>query len=151
MPDGKNHALLGTKYRLDGTHGLVINTDHERVAQMVNDYDPTLRICWIPPNTREPQDVYPWALVHSPVGLPEYVVCNFAEDEMRSDIIMAAIFRNDAAKHGNVLSVVESQEAAREIEAAKKREEIKQEKIEFGRSVLKSKLHAYKHGGVVYR
>lgn len=148
----KNHALLGSAYRLDGANGRVVNTAHERLATIIHDYDPTLKLCWIPTDKRGPQDLYPYALVHTPVGKAEYIVCNMTEEEVnRPELVLSAIFKNDMAKNGNLFSDLEAWESAKRILEAKEREDALEEKKEFAKSVLKSKLHAYKHGGKVYK
>lgn len=151
--DGKNHALLGSKYRFDGESGQFINTAHQRIAEMINDLDSSLSLCWIPPDKRLPSDDKPWALVHTPLGLPEYVVMNLREEDINERLIGYIIHSrsNPSDKQDNPLSRVEAMERAEALAKAKKWEEDMAEAREFSASVLKSGLHRYRHNGVDYR
>lgn len=151
IPDGKNHALLGSKYRYDGESGQFINTSHQRIAEMINDLDHTLTLAWIPPDKRLPSDDKPWALVHSPIGGQEYVVMNLREEDINERLIGYIIHSRSGDKHDNPLSRIEAVERAEALAKAKEWEESMAEAREFSSAVLKSGLHRYRHNGVDYR
>ena len=145
----KNHALLGSQYRLDGTSGQVINTAHQRIAEMINDLDHELRLVWIPPNNRLPSDNMPYAVVKSPLGGEEYVVFNLREDQLDERVIAHLI----ASRTGGPVSPldrVEALEAAQRLALAKKQEDENAEARELAVAVLKSKKNWYKHNGRTY-
>ena len=145
----KNHALLGSKYRIDGKNGL-INTDHQRIAQMINDLDPELTLAWIPSHNRLPTDDKPWALVKT-VELTgdEYVVFNLREDQIDERLIGYIIH----ARTGDAetpMDRAEAMERARALAVAKKHEDQDAEARELAKAVLTSRKHMFKHGGIKY-
>lgn len=148
-----NHALLGNNYKFDSKTGTTIDTRHQRLAEIVSDYDPHLSIAWVPGNVRGPEDIYPWALMYNgSAGEESYMVCNFTEEEANHPgFILGRIFQNDAAKHGNILDEMDARNRAIEIERAKKREDEIAEKKELAKAIIKSNLHTFRHNGRKWR
>lgn len=140
------HPILGSKYRYDGQSGQYINTDHQRIAQIVNDYDPSLFLCWIPPDKREPGETQTYALIHQRVGQPEQVVTTFCDNEI-DERVLAWIFRADTTR-SDVLSAVDAQNAAAKLVEAKQWEDARAEMRDFMATVLKSPKHVFKHNGM---
>lgn len=139
------HPLLGSQYRYDGNSGEYINQDHARIARIVNDYDPLLFLCWIPPHNRTPEDTQTYALVHQKSGQPEQVVKTFRDDEIDERVI-AWIFRADTTRN-DVLSELDAVNAAAKLVEAKKWEDTRAEMKDFMVSVLKTPRHTYRHKG----
>lgn len=136
--------LLGSAY-VATEDGTFISVEHQQIAEIINDYDPTLALVWIPPAKREPGD-QPFAVVHSPLGQQPYVV--FYADEC-DERLLARVFSSDNARQ-DVLSVMDRNNQAREILNAKKRMDEAEEKKDIVRSIIKSPKHKYKHNGVTY-
>lgn len=85
----------------------------QRLAEILQDYDPALELRWIPPNARtDPKISRPYCIVHTGVrNARPYVVMYFTEQDRPEDIL-AKIFEGDN-EQGNVLRKLEAQEAAR--------------------------------------
>lgn len=139
------HPILGSRYRYDGKSGEYINTDHARIAQIVNDYDPSLYLCWVPPAQRLPGDTQTYALVQQRSGQPEQIVKTFTDNEI-DERILAWIFRADTTRH-DVLSELDAHNAAQQLVEAKKWEDTRDEMADFAKTVLKSPKHVFKHAG----
>jgi hypothetical protein len=117
---------------------------HRRVNELIQAYDPYLELHWIPPGSRGPYDIAPWAVVHAPPGVEPYTVF-FAEDA--DERMLARIMRSDNAR-GNVLNQMEAMNLAAEALKRKQQQEEMQELHEIAAAVLRSPKIHYKHGGV---
>lgn len=123
----------------------IFSQEQLMVAQIINDYDPTLSLQRMEGTTR-------CAVICTPnIGQP-YMVFSCELSEVGQSTI-AKVFQADMAKHGRtgLADQLEANEAAARILNALKHEEAIAEKQEFAVSVLKSPLHTYKHRGKVYR
>jgi len=137
---------------LDGTvwnaeAGRMLSSRANRVAQAINEYNEDLHLAWIPPEHREVGDI-PYAVIHRPKVGAEYVAFLVTEDELES--ALARVIMNDTSRT-NPMAAVEAAEIAATTIMAKKRREEMLEAHEIAYSILRSKKHAYKHGGKVYR
>ena len=125
--------------------GSFVSQNHLHIAEIINDYDPTLSLAWIPTDKRAPGEA-PFAVVHRPLGGPEYVV--FYADQC-DERILERIWSNDATKH-NVLTNLEAHNAALEAIKLKKELETAEERQELVESIIKSPKNTYVHNGVKY-
>lgn len=126
--------------------GHFVSQNHLHIAEIINDYDPTLSLAWIPPDKRAPGE-QPFAVVHRPLGGPEYVV--FYADQC-DERILERIWRNDNLKH-DVLSDMDAHNAAIKALQLKKELEDREEKKDLVESIIKSKKNTYVHDGVKYQ
>lgn len=133
----------------DSVSGELISRSMNRIQEIIQDYNPDLRLVWIPYKDRTAFDREPFALIHSPVGAPEYIVMFLREDEI-NESLLARIWNNDNA-HGNVLSKLEAQEAARKAIKLKKEMEEAEIAKELVGSIVRSPLNTYRHNGVKYQ
>lgn len=138
--------LSGTRYRYDSESGYMVSTEHQQIAEIIADYDPNLRLQWIPPDKREP-GIAPFVIVHTLDGR-ETLVMEVQEDELDYRVL-ARLFAADTRRR-DVMTELELNNAAYELLQAKKHEDEQAERREFALSVLKSPLHTYKHDGVTY-
>jgi hypothetical protein len=126
--------------------GYFVSETHARIAEIINEYDPELRLAWIPPERREPGD-QPFAIIHSPLGRPEYVVCY---SDVLDESLLARVFSMDATKN-DVWSDIQASQAAAEALKLKKQMEEMEEANDLAASIVRSKKHVYRHDGVVYQ
>lgn len=125
-----------------------VNTEHERIARIIRDYNPELRLVWIPADKREVGDI-PYAVVHRPANGEEYVVFYVEEHEM-NETVLTRIFFNDRSKK-DPLAMVESAEAAKNVMMLARQKDEMDEAHDLAYHILKSKKHTYKHNGKVYQ
>lgn len=140
--------LLGTTYRFDGESGRAVNTDHERIAQIIQDYNPDMRLVWIPSDQRQSTDLQPFAIVHSPLGRPEYIALKCREDEV-NEKLLGRLIAGDLSRN-DVLGQLEAEDKARELINAKKWEDTLAEKREIAAQIIKSPRVRYTYNGRVY-
>lgn len=129
--------------------GSFISERVSRIVEVIRDYDSTLDVRWIPPNQRGAEDPA-FAIVCSPVGAPEYVVFYIKDEAAMDGGVLQRIYEMDAAKHGNILTKIESEnKAVRAIQANLHKERLA-EAADLSYSILRSKKHVYKHDGIRY-
>lgn len=126
--------------------GEALPAKYQRIAEIIRDYNPNLELAWIPPGQRTAFDKEPFAIFHNN---PRYLVGTFSEVQMDHRII-AHLFKIDNA-HRNVLSDLEAEEAAMRALHYKEMMDEFEEKEDFAKSLIKTRKHAYRHNGKVYR
>lgn len=149
-------ALLGNSHIVDAQSGRWINAKHQRLAELIHDYDPTLFLAFFDPdNLHEDQGdvkVKPYALVQINPDLPEpYYVFYLDEDEIAKPVkVMAMLFeaqRRANGAPGDLAKWIEDAERARELVKFKddmEEEEFRREQAEF---LWKTPFHNLRTGG----
>ena len=121
---------------------------HERVAQILKDYNPDLELQYIPEGQRTSFEK-PFRVVHRPVGQPEYVIGYFETNQVNHNLI-AHIFKHDT-RNRNVLNDLEAEEKAKEALMMREALDKAEERMEVTRSIIRSPKSTYKYNGKVYR
>jgi hypothetical protein len=116
----------------------LVSSDHLNIAEIVQDYDPNLELCWIPPGARVHGED-PWAVFHTHKG-KRYLVRTFAECDHR---ILAYLWDNDTSRT-NVLTRLDAEDAARKAIKLKQDMEAAEERQDMIKSVLRTPYHTYK-------
>lgn len=140
-------------FDLSGAHLLTdqgaLSAKHERVAEIIKDYDPDLELAYIPKQERTSFDSKPFAIVHvNPQNGYRYVVMTCREDEV-DERLVARLFKHNIAENDVIGQLEADEAAARLLEYRTKMDEV-EEKKEFMRAVLTSKKNWYRHNGKVY-
>jgi 3-hydroxy-3-methylglutaryl CoA synthase len=129
-----------------------VSAEHQRVAEIINDYNHELTLKFIPPEQREGLDDFPFAIFHTPMGKPAYIVRRVRTQDVNQNLI-AWIFHHDQERPGNSahnqVRAMEAANQALKLKTAIEIEEEKQAKIDFAHSVLNGKNY-YKHAGRNY-
>lgn len=138
---------------LSGAHILTdqgaLSQKHERVAEIIKDYDPDLELAYIPAAERTAFDSRPFAIVHvNPANGYRYVVMTCTEDEVDERLI-ARLFQHNLSET-DVLGRIEAEDAARQLMEMRRKMDEHEEKQEFARAVISSKKNYYRHNGKVY-
>lgn len=136
-------------YLLDAESGSALSVKHQRIADIISDYDPSLELAWIPPRDRTAFDKEPFAIVHNMSNGNRYVVMTVPEDEVDERLVAKLFMINNV--NGNVLDRVEALDAAARVVKLKEKMERDEEARELAHSVLRSQKSVYRHNGVVYR
>jgi hypothetical protein len=133
----------------DSVSGEMISQRMQRIQDIIQDYEPTLELAWIPPKSRTFEDnATPFAVIHRPVGKPEYIVMLLREDEV-NETLLARLWTNDNTKH-NVLSQVEAMDAARKAVRLKEQMDAAELRNDITSHIIHSPKVAYRHDGVKY-
>ena len=124
--------------------GHMLSAEHLRIAQVIHDYDETLSLAWVPPENRELNEAYPFAVVHNPPDAPPYVVMRLRENEVDHRVI-ARLWSADG-KNGNVLDALEKDEAARRAVEMLRKEDEEAEARELAAWMIKAPVGASHNG-----
>lgn len=134
--------------------GEFVDERHAHLAQILQDYKPTLSLVYIPKQQRDETDTKPWAILDSPANLKPHIIRYLSDMEMeKPQEVLAWIFEGDLDKHrpDDVFARMEAKRAAEELFRLKKEEDELgdfYEKLEFA---AKTNLHTWKHNGRTYR
>ena len=125
--------------------GYFVSEEHRRIAEIIADYDPDLRLVFIPPSERNHDDPNekPFAVAHFPEGKAPYIVFFADECDHR---ILERLFTNDTLKH-DVMARLDASHAAQEAIRLKKQMEEEEMKQDIAKSMWRSPLHSYNHNG----
>ena len=132
---------------LDPSSGHGLSQEHSRVAELISEYEPSLELAWVPPDQRQLNEEFPFAIIHRPVGLEPYVVMRLRESEVDHRVI-GRLAAADQTR-GNTLDAIEVEEAARRELVKRRQEDERQEAKEFAAWAVAAKTGA-KHNGVRY-
>lgn len=144
-------VILGNNYVLDPDSGQWVNAEHQRIAELINDFDDTLTLAWIPPAARTSADTRPYAVMQDHPELPEpYVVMYLAEDELDHRVI-ARLYQARMAASGNLEAELEAARMAQEALEAKKRLDEAEEAADKARFLWNTPLHSPTMDGKKYR
>lgn len=89
-----------------------VSSKLQRLAEILQDYDPYLELKFIPPQLRTDIDALPYCIVHSPPGKKSYVVFYFQETDA-PEWVLGRIFEGDN-RRGDVQRRMDAQNAANE-------------------------------------
>ena len=127
--------MLGGLGYVAAEGGRFVSSDHMRIAEIIQDYNPDLALGWIPPEMRRNEDKKVWAVFERGV-----IVATFEECDER---ILEHLWLHDNAKH-DVLARLDAHNKA--IEAINLKRQIEEAEVrqDLVASVLKSPLHRYR-------
>jgi len=132
--------------KIDGLY----STDHRRVAEVISDLFPTVRLIQMDSLHPAFDPERPFVLVDEPHMLPPYIIRYIQPSEVDQRLVAWLVENNmqDANSKVNKLKILEMAEAAMK---AKRELEWMDEKKDMMKSVVKSKKHEYRHNGKVLR
>lgn len=121
-----------------------IDENFARLSEILQDYDPHLKLMWIPPSERSDSDTSkPFAVVDTRTN---YVVM-YADETDKPQEILTRIFEGDNSKH-NLQSRVQAWDIAEKAFKMKKELEEREEAMEFTSWMIGTKKNYIKHNGV---
>lgn len=123
--------------------GTFVSETHARIAEILQDYDSTIHLAWIPPADRVANDP-PFAVIKTEENGRRYVICYSDTCDER---LLARVWSMDSSKH-DIGATLNASRAAYEALQLKKEQERLDEANEMAAAILKSPLHTYKHNGV---
>lgn len=122
-----------------------ISVEFSQLAEIIQDYDHNLELCWIPPADRATVEerAVPYCIKDKRTNS----VVMFCSEREHPQEILARLFNADNEK-GNVLDKLESQEVAKKVWNYKNWIDKQQEARELGIFALKNEKSRIKHDGV---
>jgi hypothetical protein len=132
--------------KIDGLY----STDHRRVAEIISDLFPTVRLIRVDSLHPAYNPEQPFALIDEPHLLPPYVIRYIRESEVDARLVAWLVDNNmhDKNSQVNKLKILEMAEAAMK---AKRELEWMEEKKDMMKSVMSSRKNEYRHDGKVLR
>lgn len=145
------NPITGDEYHFNKDRDGYINSKHERIARIINEYDPCLQLVWIPPENRDEVDTFPYAIVSNDPNGSRRALSFWTENEIDERLI-EWLFLNDFTKHSPIemFDAIQSHNMAVKLLEEKAIEDKYEEKKEFMKFLLKSPLHTVKHEGRKY-
>lgn len=107
--------------------GVFISDKWQRLAEILEDFDPNLELRWIPPSNRtDPTDKSrPYAIVHAAPGKREYIVM-FAGETDNPQNILAKLFEGNLNKSDPNRTIDAANAAAQAFEMKRNMEEMEE-------------------------
>jgi hypothetical protein len=132
--------------KIDGLY----SGEHRRVAEVISDLFPTVRLIRVDSLHPAYNPEMPFALVDEPHLLPPYVIRYMRESEVDQRLVAWLVENNmhDKDSKVNRLRILEMAEAAMK---AKRELEWMEEKKDMMKSVMSSRKNEYRHDGKVLR
>lgn len=127
-----------------------INENHARIAELINEYDPTLDLVWIPPEHRvKNSNEAPYAVRHTPSDKNKapYIIFFINEDEL-DQRVLARLYRGDLNKN-DVGGMIEAEEKAYWNLKNKILKERAEERQDIIATIVGSNKHSFKHNGKI--
>lgn len=126
--------------------GRWVSDKFARIAEIIQEYDPRMRLVWIPDEHRKENDsTPPYAVVYTNAEGAEHIIFTINQGEL-DERVLARLFRGDTGKH-DVLGIIESEEKAREVLKLKEEMERAEARQDFIKTVVGSGKHSFRHNG----
>jgi len=126
-----------------------ISEEHDRINQLLQEYDPHLSLAWIPPENRDPKEEFPFAVMHAPPTRKEpYVLFRVRESEM-DHRLLARVYLGDLTKH-DVLDQLEAEERAKRKLRNAELADAAAFRRDLVKSIVANNKSTFKHNGKVY-
>lgn len=134
--------------------GEFISDAHAHLAQVLQDYKPTLSLVYIPVKDRDATDTKPWAILDSPANMAPHIIRYMSDEEMQKPAeVLSWIFEGDLTKHrpDDVFARMEAKRAAEELMNLKKQEEELADHMELIEFAAKTNKNTWWHNGKKYQ
>jgi hypothetical protein len=134
--------------------GEFVSDAHAHLAQVLQDYKPTLSLVYIPVKDREATDTKPWAILDSPANMAPHIIRYMSDEEMQKPAeVLSWIFEGDLTKHrpDDVFARMEAKRAAEELMNLKKQEEELADHMELIEFAAKTNKNTWWHNGKKYQ
>jgi len=134
--------------------GEFISDAHAHLAQVLQDYKPTLSLVYIPVKDRDETDTKPWAILDSPANMAPHIIRYMSDEEMQKPAeVLSWIFEGDLTKHrpDDVFARMEAKRAAEELMNLKKQEEELADHMELIEFAAKTNKNTWWHNGKKYQ
>jgi hypothetical protein len=138
---------LSSAISLQGAVGHFASREHQRVAEILHDYDPSLSLVFVPADQRDGCDDFPYAVLCTQDGRAPYIVRRVRAEDM-NEKLLSWIFYNDQT-HGDPVASIDAAQEAIKLKRTMDLEDAKQAQYDFAKSVLRGK-NWFRHDGRVY-
>lgn len=137
-------SVFGDGLTWDSERGEFINTAHQRIAELIAEYNPYLRLIYIPQNKRTGTEPFTYAIVYAPPSLEPSVIMRLQEHEL-NETVLARLYQSDTTR-SDPLAYLENLERARQAIEERKREELREAAMDKTKFMIRSPLHTINLG-----
>lgn len=137
----------------DSASGAFINAAHQRLAEVLADYNPHFSLAWIPPKDRDATDTKPFAIIDSSPARPPYVMRYLSDHDMQTpNEILAWVFEGDLSKHRavDVFERMELRNKAAELLELSSQSDLLAEEEDKWAFIARTPLNKFKIGDTTY-
>jgi len=132
--------------------GEFVSDDHQRLAEIIHDYNPAMSLLYIPQRDRAGEVSFPFAIKEEQLGAEPVIIRYLTADQMRRpNEILAWLFEGDLRKHRpqDVLARLEAEDLADKLLSLKKLEDEtadREDKVAFAVSGGRDRKHTVRLG-----
>lgn len=124
----------------ESSRGEFVSSAHQRLAEVLHDYNPVLSLAYIPAHDRSAGDTKPFAIIEDRPGFEPVIIRYLTEEQLRDPkAVLAWVFEGDLARHGGargLLRRMELEDRAARLLTLKRREDELADQREFSCFVL---------------
>lgn len=139
-------------------HGEFLPSKASRLAEILHDYNPYLKLRFIPSSQRDDTDTHPFAIWDTSPwrGRDGYPVRHLSEREMEDpQEILRWLFEGDLSKHGlsEIMARAKAKEMSEKVLKAKRDAEIAEERQELAAAIMtggRNHLSEFRHNGKIF-
>lgn len=129
--------------------GRWINERVSRIVEIIQDYDSTIEVQWIPEDQRLRTDPAFRLIEHRPDG--RKFIMFYVNNELEFDErVLARVIDSDQARNPLSLAAMDKKNTALKLIAAKEKMDELEDKHDLAAHIWKSGRARYRHDGVVY-
>lgn len=136
--------LLGraSSYVYDEGSKQWINASFQRIAELINDFDPQLKLAWNPEALVDGGQ--PYALMHVPLGQEPYIIMHLDEEDINEKLLGTIFEARSNAK--NLNEVLAAQDAATRAVQLKEQQALWEEEKDKAMFLLRTPLNTIRLG-----
>lgn len=134
-----------------------ISSKHQRLAEIINDYDEDFFLVYVPKRGRDESDTKPFRIVSKEPGKPSHVVKDLSEAEMDNpQEVLKWLFEGDVRKHrpDDIFARMEAERLAAEVWAQKQEDDEEEDRRDLLTQVVRGgrdRKNYFRHNGVTYK
>jgi len=137
--------------------GEFISSKHQRLAEIINDYNPSFFLEFVPKNQRDATDSKPFRIVSRAENRPPHVIRYLSAPEMDNpQAILEWMFEGDVTKHrpDDIFNRMETKRIAAEVWAQKQEDDEHEARRDLLEQVIqggRDHKNYFRHNGVTYK
>lgn len=142
--------LNDKKYVFDQDNGHFVSEAAARLAEMLNAFDDTLLLQYIPEHERGPADrAQPFRVIQDAPGHEPYIVMYLRSDELDFRVLARLAEARSFGKNGaqSLAQRLQIEEEARQLEQWKKDQELREEAMDKAKFLVRTPLHTVNFEG----
>lgn len=129
-------------YRIDS--GQLISERVQRIVMAINDYEPNIRVEWIPDRQAKEQQQMQFKIVYAPPGEPEFILFFVKDEEEFDERVLQRIIVNDQRNGEHTWDEFSAAEETKKRIEKQVFYDAMEEASEMAAAVLKSSKDTYK-------